>query len=91
MAIGFHIMAANGALTGVVRERLNAALNETAAAWSALLDLADVEAIVSVLANRRRANPPDLEDAVRFSASRPRAFSVKTWPICPFASIASAI
>jgi Predicted Zn-dependent protease (DUF2268) len=46
MAISFHVMAANGALIGVVRERLDAVLNETAAISSALLDLPDVDVIV---------------------------------------------
>jgi uncharacterized protein YjaZ len=46
MAISFHVMAANGALIGVVRERLEIVLGETAVTRSGLLDLPDVDVIV---------------------------------------------
>src|ERR1700684_3273224 len=46
MAINFHVMAANGVLCGVLGERLDAVLRETAERCCALLDLRAIDVVV---------------------------------------------
>jgi hypothetical protein len=46
MPISFHVMAANGAFRGVLGERLDAVLSETADRCCALLDMRDIDVVV---------------------------------------------
>jgi hypothetical protein len=46
MSIRFHVLAASGALSGAVRERLDATLAEASGACSKLLTLAEIDVVV---------------------------------------------
>ena len=51
MAINFHVMAANSVFRGVLGERLDAVLRETAERCCALLDLRDIDVVVMNVPN----------------------------------------